>query len=176
MIFTPCKLKDAYLIDLDPKSDERGFFARAYCRNEFAAHGLLIEFVQCNLSFNSRHSTLRGMHYQVHPDEEVKLVRCIRGAIYDVIIDLRPASPTYKQWLGVEIDADGRRMLYVPAGFAHGYLTLVDDSEVLYQVSAFYSPESERAVRWNDPAFNIQWPMRPEVISSKDRQHPDFVS
>jgi dTDP-4-dehydrorhamnose 3,5-epimerase len=115
------------------------------------------------------------MHYQAKPDEEIKLIRCIRGAIYDVIIDLRKESSTYKQWLGVELDAEGRRMLYAPAGFAHGYLTLADDSEVQYQVSAFYSPESERAVRWNDPAFNIKWPIQPEVISPKERQHPDFV-
>lgn len=175
MIFTACKLKNAYLIDLDRKVDERGFFARSYCRNEFAARGLHPDFVQCNLSFNSRRSTLRGMHYQVPPNEEVKLVRCLRGAIYDVIIDLRSDSPTYKQWFGVELDAESRRMLYTPAGFAHGYLTMADDTEVLYQVSAFYSPESERGVRWNDPAFNIQWPMLPEVISSKDRQHPNFV-
>jgi len=175
MIFTACKLKDAYLIDLVRKDDERGFFARSYCRNEFAAHGLHFDYVQSNLSFNAHRGTLRGMHYQAKPDEEVKLVRCIRGAIYDVIIDLRKDSPTYKQWLGVELDADGRRMLYAPAGVAHGYLTLADDTEVQYQVSAFYSPESERAVRWNDPAFNIKWPIQPEVISSKDRQHPDFI-
>ena len=175
MIFTACKLKDAYLIDLVRKDDERGFFARSYCRNEFAAHGLQPDYVQSNLSFNAHCGTLRGMHYQTKPDEEVKLVRCIRGAIYDVIIDLRKDSPTYKQWLGVELDADGRRMLYAPAGVAHGYLTLADDTEVQYQVSAFYSPESERAVRWNDPAFSIKWPIQPEVISSKDRQHPDFV-
>jgi dTDP-4-dehydrorhamnose 3,5-epimerase len=175
MIFTACKLKDAFLIDLARKDDERGFFARSYCRNEFAAHGLQPDYVQSNLSFNARRGTLRGMHYQAKPDEEVKLVRCIRGTIYDVIIDLRKDSPTYKQWLGVELDADARRMLYAPAGVAHGYLTLADDTEVQYQVSAFYSPESERAVRWNDPAFNIKWPIQPVVISSKDRRHPDFV-
>jgi dTDP-4-dehydrorhamnose 3,5-epimerase len=176
MIFTACKVKGAYLIDLERKVDERGFFARSYCRNEFAAHGLHPDFVQGNLSFNNRRRTLRGMHYQVRPNEEVKLIRCLSGAIYDVIVDLRLTSPTYKQWMGVELDADSRKMLYSPAGFAHGYLTLADNTEVLYQVSAFYSPESERGVRWNDPAFNIQWPMPPEVISSKDRQHPDFVS
>jgi dTDP-4-dehydrorhamnose 3,5-epimerase len=175
MIFTACKLTNAYLIDLDPKVDERGFFARSYCRNEFAAHGLHLDYVQSNLSFNARRGTLRGMHYQAKPDEEVKLVRCIRGAIYDVIIDLRKDSPTYKQWLGVELDADCRRMLYAPAGVAHGYLTLADNTEVQYQVSVFYSPQSERAVRWNDPAFNVKWPMQPEVISAKDRRHPDFV-
>lgn len=175
MIFTACNVKDAYLIDLDRKVDERGFFARSYCRNEFAAHGLHPDFVQCNLSFNIRRGTLRGMHYQARPNEEVKLVRCLSGAIYDVIVDLRSTSPTYRQWIGVELDADSRRMLYSPAGFAHGYLTLADNTEVLYQVSAFYSPESERGVRWNDPALNIQWPMQPEVISSKDRQHPDFI-
>ena len=175
MIFTPYKLKNACLIDLDRKVDERGFFARSYCRNEFAAHGLHLDYVQSNVSFNTHRGTLRGMHYQAKPDEEIKLIRCIRGAIYDVIIDLRKDSPTYKQWLGVELDAEGRRMLYAPAGFAHGYLTLADDTEVQYQVSAFYSPESERAVRWNDPAFNIKWPIQPEVISAKDRRHPDFV-
>src|SRR5271154_331358 len=124
MIFTACKVKDAYVIDLDRKVDERGFFARSYCRQEFTAHGLHLDFVQCNLSFNARRGTLRGMHYQLRPNEEVKLVRCIRGAIYDVIIDLRADSPTYKQWIGVELDAESRRMLYSPAGFAHGYLTL----------------------------------------------------
>jgi dTDP-4-dehydrorhamnose 3,5-epimerase len=175
MIFTACRVRDAYLIDLDHKVDERGFFARSYCRNEFAAQGLHPDFVQSNLSFNNRRGTLRGMHYQVRPNEEIKLIRCLTGAIYDVIVDLRPTSPTYKQWIGVELDADKRRMLYSPAGFAHGYLTLADNTEVLYQVSAFYSPESERGVRWNDPAFNIQWPMQPEVISSRDRQHPDFI-
>ncbi len=176
MIFTACKLKDAYLIDLERKDDERGFFARAFCRNEFAAHGLATDFVQSNLSFNSQRGTLRGMHYQVRPNEETKLVRCVRGAIYDVVVDLRTASPSYRDWIGLQLDAENRRMLYVPAGFAHGYLTLTDNCEILYQVSAFYSPESERAVRWNDPAFNILWPMRPEVISSKDSSHPDFVS
>ncbi len=175
MIFTACKVKDAYLIDPDRKVDDRGFFARSYCRNEFAAPGLYPDFVQCNLSFNTRRGTLRGMHYQARPHEEIKLIRCLSGAIYDVIVDLRPASPTYRQWIGVELDADNRRMLYSPAGFAHGYLTLTDNTEVLYQVSAFYSPESERALRWNDPTFNIEWPMQPEVISSKDREHPDFI-
>ena len=175
MIFTACKVKDAYLIDLDRKVDDRGFFARSYCRKEFAAYGLHPDLVQCNLSFNTRRGTLRGMHYQARPHEEIKLIRCLSGAIYDVIVDLRPASPTYRQWIGVELDADNRRMLYSPAGFAHGYLTLADNTEVLYQVSAFYSPESERAVRWNDPTFNIEWPMQPEVISSKDREHPDFI-
>lgn len=174
MRFTPLELAGACVVDLERIEDERGFFARAWCRREFAEHGLNPEVVQCNLSFNHERGTLRGMHYQLPPHREVKLVRCIRGAIYDVIVDLRPASPTYKQWLGVELTAENRRMLYVPEGFAHGYQTLEEASEVFYQVSEFYQPGSEGGLRWNDPAIGISWPLEPTAISPKDRSHPDF--
>jgi dTDP-4-dehydrorhamnose 3,5-epimerase len=176
MIFTKTKLADAYLIDVEPHEDERGFFARAWCEQEFAEHGLETKVVQCNVSYNRLRGTLRGMHFQAPPHEEVKLVRCTRGAIYDVIVDLRPDSPTFKQWLGVELTADNRRVLYVPKGFAHGYQTLTDDSEVFYQVSEFYTPSAEGGVRWNDPAFGIEWP-EPEraLLSNRDMHWPDFA-
>ena len=175
MIFTPTELDGAYLVDLELRSDERGFFARAWDRVEFAEHGLSTELAQCNLSFNDRKGTLRGMHFQVDPHAEVKLVRCTRGAIYDVIVDLRPDSPTWKRWLGVELTADNRRALYVPEGFAHGYQTLVDETETYYHVSAFYAPGAEGGVRWNDPAFGIEWPdPEPSVMSDKDRSWPDY--
>lgn len=175
MIFTPTELDGAYLVDLKPREDERGFFARAWCRDEFAAHGLSTELAQCNISFNHRKGTLRGMHYQAVPHTEVKLVRCTRGAIWDVIVDLRPDSPTRARWLGVELTADNRRMLYVPEGFAHGYQTLLDATETFYHVSAPYAPEAEGGVRWNDPAFRIDWPDadRP-FMSEKDRAWPDY--
>jgi dTDP-4-dehydrorhamnose 3,5-epimerase len=175
MNFTPTELEGAYLVDLEPREDERGFFARAWCANEFAEHGLSTEVAQCNVAFNHRKSTLRGMHYQMQPHAETKLVRCTRGAIYDVIVDLRPDSPTWKRWLGVELTAENRRALYVPEGFAHGYQTLVDETETFYQVSAFYAPDAERGVRWDDPAFGIEWPDpdRP-LMSEKDRTWPDY--
>jgi len=175
MIFRETKLAGAFIIELEKLEDERGFFARAWCQREFEAQGLVSRFVQCNVSYNKKKGTLRGMHYQVAPYEEVKLVRCTRGAIYDVIIDLRPDSPTYTQWLGVELTADNYRMLYVPEGCAHGYQTLTDNAEVFYQVSQFYAPQCERGVRWNDPAFNIQWPIdHPIILSEKDQRWPDF--
>ena len=175
MIFRETKLAGAFIIDLEKREDERGFFARAWCEKEFAEHGLATRLVQCNLSYNARPGTLRGMHYQVAPHEETKLVRCFRGAIFDVIIDLRRDSKTYKQWVGVELSADNRRALYVPEGFAHGYQTLTPDAETFYQVSEFYAPEAERGVRWNDPAFGIKWPETPErVISEKDTAFPDY--
>jgi dTDP-4-dehydrorhamnose 3,5-epimerase len=174
MIFQETPLKGAFVIDLQRLDDSRGFFARAFCQHEFDAHGLEPMIAQCNVSFNSRKGTLRGMHYQVEPFQEVKLVRCSAGAIYDVIVDLRPDSATYKLWFGVELAAQSGRMIYVPKGFAHGYLTLVDESEVFYQASEFYSKEYERGARWNDSAFGIAWPFRPVVISEKDRNHPDF--
>jgi len=177
MIFKETRLKGAFIIELEQLKDERGFFARAWCQKEFEAHGLTPRLVQCNISFNKRRGTLRGMHYQAAPYEEAKLVRCTRGAVYDVIIDLRPDSPTYKQWIGVELTADNRRMLYVPEGFAHGYQTLTDNAEVFYQVSQFYSPESERGVRWNDPAFGIEWPEADvRIISAKDQSWPDYAA
>ncbi len=175
MIFRETKLAGAFIIELEKLEDERGFFARAWCQKEFEAQGLVSRFVQCNVSFNKKRGTLRGMHYQVAPYEEVKLVRCTRGAIYDVIIDLRPDSPTYTQWLGVELTADNYRMLYVPEGCAHGYQTLTDNAEVFYQVSQFYAPQCERGVRWDDPVFNIEWPIdHPIILSEKDRRWPDF--
>jgi dTDP-4-dehydrorhamnose 3,5-epimerase len=175
MIFTETKLKDAYVIDLEPIEDERGFFARAWCEQEFEEHGLETRIAQCNVSHNRRQGTLRGMHFQTAPHEEVKLVRCTRGGIYDVIIDLRPDSPTHKQWLGVELTAENRRGLYVPKGFAHGYQTLTEDSEIFYQVSQVYTPDAASGVRWNDPAFDIEWP-DPEGarLSDQDRSWPDY--
>lgn len=176
MIFQETKLKGAFIIEVERIEDERGFFARAWCRNEFRPRGLESQLAQSNISFNWKKGTLRGMHFQVAPHEEVKLVRCTRGAIYDVIIDLRPNSPTYKQWIGVELTATNHRMLYVPKGFAHGYQTLENDSEVFYQASEFYAPECERGIRWNDPAFGIDWPdAETRVISSKDAHWPDYA-
>jgi dTDP-4-dehydrorhamnose 3,5-epimerase len=172
MIFTETPLKGAYIIDIEPYQDHRGFFARSWCRHEFESHGLVPSVVQANISYNPKKGTLRGMHYQIAPHEETKLVRCTRGAIYDVIIDLRPESPTFKQWFGVELTSDNRRMLYVPKRFAHGFITLQDETEVFYQVSEFYNPESERGLRYDDPAFNIQWPLDVQVISEKDRRWP----
>jgi dTDP-4-dehydrorhamnose 3,5-epimerase len=174
MKFTETSLSGAFMIEPERRSDERGFFSRVFCRDEFAAHGLDYGAVQCNISFNPKKSTLRGMHYQVAPHQEVKLVRCTMGTIFDVIVDLRRESQSLGNWFGLELSAENRRMLYVPTGFAHGYLTLADDTEVFYQVSEYYSPESERGARWNDPAFGIKWPLQPELISDKDREHPTF--
>ena len=172
MIFTETKLKGAYIIDIKKLEDDRGFFGRAYCQKEFEEYGLNTNLVQANVSFNKKKATLRGMHMQLAPHAETKLVRCTRGAIYDVIVDLRPDSETYKQWIGVELTADNYRMLYVPEGFAHGYITLEDNTDVTYQVTAFYEASAERGHRWDDPAFNIQWPLAPQLISEKDRNHP----
>jgi dTDP-4-dehydrorhamnose 3,5-epimerase len=154
--------------------DERGFFARTWCRQEFEAHGLNSRLAQSSISFNKRRGTLRGMHYQSAPDEEAKLVRCTMGAIYDVTIDLRRDSPTFKQWVGLELTAENRRMLYIPEGFAHGLQTLTDDTEVFYQISERYAPESARGVRWNDPAFAIDWPVSVTIISERDNTYADF--
>ena len=175
MKFEETKLSGAFVIGLQRLEDCRGFFARAFCRNEFAAHGLNPAVAQCNTSFNREAGTLRGMHYQVEPFREAKLVRCTSGAIHDVIIDLRPASPTYREWAGFELSAENRRTLYVPEGFAHGYLSLAANTEVFYQVSEFYNPGHERGIRWNDPAFAIRWPIAPRIISPKDANHPDFA-
>lgn len=175
MIFTETALKGAYVITPECVEDERGYFARTFCRTEFSERGLNPELVQCNISFNSKRGTLRGMHYQASPRAEAKLVRCTRGAIYDVIVDLRPGSPTYRRWIGTALDAGSPRMLYVPEGLAHGFLTLRDDTEVFYQMSEFYSVEQARGVRWDDPAFGISWPDTPCVISQKDRGYPDFA-
>ena len=174
MKFSETDLRGAYIIDLEPVRDERGSFARAFCGNEFEQHGLKTAFVQGNISSSKEAGTLRGLHYQTPPYEEAKLICCIRGALLDVIIDLRTGSPTYLRWTAVELTADNRRMLYAPEGFAHGYQTLAPDTEAFYWVTQFYHPESERAVRWNDPAFGIPWPLASPVLSAKDQSHPDF--
>ncbi len=177
MVFKETDLAGAYVIELEKIGDQRGFFARAWCQEEFEKQHLSYRFVQCNLSFNIQRNTLRGMHYQSAPFEEVKIVRCTSGAVLDVIIDLRIESLTYLKWIGVELTSDNHKMLYVPENFAHGYLTLTEDAEVFYQVSQYYSPDHERGLRWNDPAFKIEWPIDGEVvISDKDRNWPDFTA
>jgi dTDP-4-dehydrorhamnose 3,5-epimerase len=176
VIFTETKLKGAYIIEIDKLRDQRGFFARMWCKNEFEAHGLNPNIVQVNLSFNKQRGIIRGLHYQKRPYEEAKLFRCIRGAIYDVIIDLRPKSPTFLEWAGFELTADNRKMLYVPESFAQGYQALVDDTEVFYQVSQFYSPDFEQGIRYDDPAFGIEWPVTNNLlVSDKDTCWPDYV-
>jgi dTDP-4-dehydrorhamnose 3,5-epimerase len=168
MLFTQTPLKGAFLIDLDLRHDSRGFFARTFCAKEFEAHGLNPTIAQCNLSFNHKKGTLRGMHYQVPPVSETKVVQCIRGAIQDVIIDLRPDSPTYKQHISVELSAENRRALYIPELFAHGFQTLADDTEVLYLMGEFYTPGYDRGFRYDDPAFGIEWLIPISEISEKD--------
>ena len=176
MVITETELKGAFVIELEPFEDVRGFFARAWSDYEFEAAGLNARFVESNISFNEKKGTLRGMHYQLPPYDQTKLVRCTRGAIYDVIIDLRPESPTFKQWIAKELSAENHRMLYVPGEFAHGYLTLADSTEVSYQTTAYYAPEHGRGVRWNDPTFKISWPIDNLIIVERDRDYPDFVS
>jgi dTDP-4-dehydrorhamnose 3,5-epimerase len=166
------QLIDAWLIQLEPKTDERGFFARAFCEEEFKHRQLCYQFVQCNLSFNHEKGTLRGMHYQAEPHSEVKLVRCVQGAIFDVIVDMRPDSKTYLQWQSFELSSENRNALYIPEGFAHGYQTLYDKTEVFYQVSAFYQPQAGRGVRWNDPLLKIVWPLSEPVVSEQDQKWP----
>ena len=172
MLCTETPLRGAFVLDLEPRGDARGFFARTFCAREFESHGLDPKVVQCNVSFNHRRGTLRGMHYQVPPAGETKLVRCTRGAIYDVIVDLRPDSPTYLRHFGVELSADNRRALYVPVNFAHGYQTLTDDAEVTYQVGEYYTPQYERGLRHDDPAVGIRWPLPVTEISPKDAAWP----
>ncbi len=174
MIFVETKLPGAFIVDLEPREDSRGFFARAWCEREFEEHGLETRLVQCNLSFNHSEGTVRGMHFQLPPHEEAKLIRCTRGAIYDVLVDLRPDSPAYMDWIGVELTAENRRTVYAPVGVAHGYQTLADETETFYQVSEFYAPGAEGGVRWNDPAFGIEWPLPVRVISEKDASWPDY--
>lgn len=174
MIFQETKLRGVFEILLEPNSDERGFFARCWCRNEAEKAGLSNRLVQCSISFNKQKGTLRGMHYQSEPYPETKIVRCTRGAIYDVAIDLRPQSSTFKEWISVVLTAKNRKMLYVPEGCAHGFLTLEDESEVMYQMSEFYHPECARGVCWKDPAFNISWPGPVEVIAERDSTYPNF--
>ncbi len=174
MIFTETKLKGAFIILLEKREDERGFFARTFCADEFEKHGLVNRVVQTNMSRTLKKGTLRGMHYQIPPYQETKLVRCTQGAIYDVIIDIRPESETYKQWIGVELSAENHTMLFVPRGFAHGFVTLTDDVEVMYEVSEFYTPNSESGIRFNDPEIQIKWPIEVLDTSEKDANWPDF--
>ncbi len=193
MIFTETKLKGAYIIELDAINDERGFFARSFCKKEFEKHGLNHNIVQCNISYNKKKGTVRGMHYQTAPHQEAKIVSCTKGSIFDVIIDLRPDSPTYCQWFAIELTAPcsplpahssetahsspltaNYKMLYIPEGFAHGFQTLEDETVVYYQMSEFYHPECARGVRFNDPAFGIEWPLTINAISEKDMRYPDF--
>ena len=174
MDFHQTKLPGVFEIHLNPHQDSRGFFARAWCANEFAANGLNPLLVQCNISFNARKGTLRGMHFQAAPHAEDKFVRCTRGAICDVVLDLRPESTTYKSWIAVTLTSEDRNMIYVPKGCAHGFLTLEDETEVFYQMSEIYVAEAARGFRWNDPSFQIQWPGNVEVISERDQNYPDY--
>lgn len=174
MIFTKTKLAGTYIIEPERVEDERGFFARTFCQSEFKSHGIEPCVAQCSVSFNRRKGTLRGMHFQARPYEEAKLVRCTRGAIYDVALDVRPESPTFKEWVKVELTAENRLALYIGKGFAHGFQTLEPDTEVYYQMSEFYHPECARGVRWNDPACQIRWPLESAILSEKDRTYPDL--
>jgi dTDP-4-dehydrorhamnose 3,5-epimerase len=175
VIFKETELKGARIVELEPARDERGYFARTYCQNEFRQNGLELVIVQCDVSYNKKKGTLRGMHYQSAPHEEAKLVSCIRGAMYDVIVDLREQSPTYCRWLAVELTERNCKMLYIPYGFAHGFQTLTDDTIVYYQMSEYYHQECARGVLWNDSAFGIKWPLKISMMAAKDRQFPDFV-
>jgi dTDP-4-dehydrorhamnose 3,5-epimerase len=174
VIFTPTPLAGAFVIEPEPSADERGLFARTWCQRELAAQGLEARLVQCSTSYNKRKGTLRGLHYQVAPFAETKIVRCTRGAIFDVVVDLRPDSPTFIQHVSAVLTADNRKAMYVPVGFAHGFQTLEDDTELLYLMSEFYSPEHARGVRWDDPAFQIAWPPDERTMAEHDRNYPDF--
>jgi dTDP-4-dehydrorhamnose 3,5-epimerase len=175
MKFVPIPLAGAYLIELEPSFDERGFFARSWSAKEFEARGLDSALAQCSISFNTRKGTLRGLHYQDEPYAEAKLVRCSAGAIYDVLVDLRRESSTHRKWFGVELTAENRKMLYVPKGFAHGFQTLADNTEIFYQISEDYRSEASRGARWNDPAFAIDWPLANPILSERDRTFPDYT-
>jgi dTDP-4-dehydrorhamnose 3,5-epimerase len=170
--FIKTPLSGLYVVEVQPIADERGFFARSFCVREFQALGLEPAVVQCDISFNEKRGTLRGLHFQTAPYEEAKLVRCTRGAIYDVAIDVRPESPTYLKWHAIELTTDNQRMMFIPRGFAHGFQTLVDTTEVFYLMSEFYHPESGRGLRWDDPAIGIVWPLANPIISDKDREYP----
>jgi dTDP-4-dehydrorhamnose 3,5-epimerase len=174
MIFIETELKGAFVIEPERLEDERGFFARTWCTQEFEAHGLNPNLVQCNISFSKKKGTIRGMHYQAPPYEEAKFIRCTTGAIYDVIIDLRPDSKSFMHWIAVELPAESRKMIYVPEGFAQGCQILMDNTEIYYQMSEFFAPEYARGLRWNDPLFNINWPQKVTTISVKDQNWPDF--
>lgn len=175
MLFTETKLKGAFIIELEKRVDERGFFARSFCANEFEKQGLNSVMPQTNMSLSKFKNTIRGMHYQIDGAEEAKLIRCTKGAILDVIIDIRKNSPTYCQHISVELSDENYKMLYVPEGFAHGFLTLTDNVEVNYQVSQFYTPGKEKGIRWNDPLFGINWNIENPIVSEKDAVHPDFT-
>ena len=175
MIFSETKLKGAFLIEPERKEDHRGFFARTWCQQEFEDHGLNSKLVQCSVSFNKKKGTLRGMHFQIEPFGETKLVRCTKGEIFDVIIDLRQNSDTFKKYFSVILNEENRLMLYIPEGFAHGFQTVVDNTEVFYQMGQFYSPEHSSGVRWNDPAFGIEWPPDDRIIIDRDMNYPDFT-
>ena len=172
MKFIETPLAGLYVVEIEPLNDDRGFFARSFCVRDFEAHGLMPTLVQCNISFNEKAGTLRGLHFQAFPHEEAKLVRCTQGAIYDVAIDIRPNSGTYLKWYAAELTSENRRMMFIPHGFAHGFQTLVDKSEVFYLMSEFYYPESARGLRWNDPTLGISWPIANQIISDKDRTYP----
>lgn len=174
MILTPTEIAGVYVVELEPRPDERGFFARSWCQREFEQHGLDARLVQCNISHNLHRATLRGLHYQATPHPETKLVRCTQGAIYDVALDLRPEQPTFRKWVALELSARNRRALYIPAGCAHGFQSLTDESEVLYHMSEYYHPDLARGVRWNDPAFAITWPLPQPLLSPRDAGYPDF--
>jgi dTDP-4-dehydrorhamnose 3,5-epimerase len=174
MLFTETRLKGAFIIQLEKRGDERGFFARTFCQKEFSDYGLNTRISQANLAYSRFKGTLRGMHYQAKPHAEAKLVRCTKGAVFDVAVDLRPDSATYCQWFGVELTSDNYKMFYIPEDFAHGYMTIEDHCELTYMVSAFYAPDAERGARWDDPSFKIKWPLSPEVISDKDKKWADF--
>ncbi len=175
MIFTRMGIEGAYIIEPEPLADERGFFARSFCEEEFRKNGLETEIVQCNISYNKKSGTLRGMHYQIPPFEEAKIVSCTRGSIYDVVLDLRRGSPSYCRWFATELSENNYTMVYVPKGCAHGFLTLEDDCMVYYQMTEFFHPECARGVRWDDPAFGITWPHPAEIISEKDQSYPDYA-
>ncbi|ESQ89438.1 dTDP-4-dehydrorhamnose 3,5-epimerase [Asticcacaulis benevestitus] len=174
MKYNPTPLEGAYTIELEPRADERGFFSRVYCENEFSTHGLETHYVQFNTSFTQKKHTLRGMHYQLGDSAEVKVIKCIRGSLFDVILDLRQDSETFGKWFGAELSDQNRKMMYVPRGFAHGFQALTDDVEMMYFVSNTYSATNERSVRWNDPKFSIDWPFEPVMISEKDASARDF--
>lgn len=174
MNIIPLRLSGAAIIDLQRRGDDRGFFARTFCAETFRAHGLPDSFVQANMSWSARAGTLRGLHYQKAPYAEDKLIRCVRGAVFDVLVDLRADSPTFLQWEGIELTAENRRQVLIPKGFAHGFQSLVDDTEVAYQVSAAYAPEAEAGLRWDDPVLRITWPLTPSELSDKDRNWPDL--
>ena len=176
MIFSQLPLNGAILTNIEPAGDERGFFARTFCKDEFKKHDIDFSCVQCNISYNKKKGTLRGMHYQAAPHEEAKIVSCIRGAIFDVIVDIRPKSATYKKWYGTELSAKNHALLYVPKGFAHGFQTLTDDSEVYYMMSEYYHPECARGIQWDDQVIMIKWPLQLKTIAKKDEEFADYFA